>query len=133
MSLKSLAVQAFSREQGCEQNVNTDKKSCSFAVNTPKSASVVPSFGESEQSPRALTVWSERAADLIRWFQTRRAELPNVPFGLNPWTQVSDPALFYAGLDRDIAAGPKGPRAEALVDDLEQLFERWAIQNEDKE
>src|SRR5262249_7482052 len=76
--------------------------------------------------------WFERAVDLIRWFQTHRPELPTEEFYLNPWTKVSEPPLFYDGLAREIAAGPRGPRAEALVDDLEQLFERWSIRHEEE-
>jgi hypothetical protein len=78
-----------------------------------------------------ISPWPDRAADLITWFQARRAELSTEPFYLNRWTKVEDPAAFYAALDRDIRQGPKGYRRDSLLDDLDQLFERWAIQHED--
>ena len=70
--------------------------------------------------------WSARAADLIQWFQHRREELLDVPFLLNDWTSVSEPARFYTALERDIAQGPMSTRAAALVGDLEDLFAWWS-------
>ena len=61
------------------------------------------------------TSWSARAADLIQWFELRRAELRDTPFALNAWTFVSMPAGFYGALERDIACGPQSIRAAALV------------------
>jgi hypothetical protein len=49
------------------------------------------------------TRWSAQAADLIQWFNQRRAELPATPFPLNAWTHVSDPSIFYAALEQNIA------------------------------
>ena len=69
--------------------------------------------------------WSDRAADLIQWFQLRRGELLETPFALNAWTFVSMPAGFYAALERDIACGPTSTRAAALITDLEDLFALW--------
>ena len=71
---------------------------------------------------RGGSLWSAHAADLIQWFQQRRAELPVTSFRLNAWTSVGTPATFYAALDHDIAQGPRSARAGALVDDLEDLF-----------
>lgn len=94
-----------------------------------------PSPGPLSQSAPVPTLagWPERTADLIQWFTLRRAELPTKAFWLNRWMKVSDPATFYAALDQDIAQGPRGYRADGLADDLEQLFERWAIQREHEE
>jgi hypothetical protein len=74
--------------------------------------------------------WSAHAADLIQWFQQRRAELPATSFRLNAWTSVGTPAKFYAALDHDIAQGPQGTRAGALMDDLEDLFALWSRSRE---
>ena len=70
--------------------------------------------------------WSAHAADLIRWFQLRQAELPTMPFLLNAWTSVSTPVTFYTALGRDIAQGPQSTRAAALVGNLEDLFAWWS-------
>jgi hypothetical protein len=74
--------------------------------------------------------WSAHAADLIQWFQLRRAELPVTSFLLNAWTSVGIPAKFYAALGQDIAQGPQSARAGALVDDLEDLFALWSRSRE---
>ena len=74
--------------------------------------------------------WSAQAADLIHWFEQRRAEFPAIPFHLNAWTHVSDPATFYASLNQDIACGPLGTRAGAVIGDLEDLFAWWASSRE---
>jgi hypothetical protein len=62
---------------------------------------------------------------LVLWFRQMRAAnyLPLAPFILAPWVQVADPARFYAALERDIAAGPRGPRARlgGLADSLRRL------------
>ncbi|MEX2287446.1 MAG: hypothetical protein WD648_10175 [Planctomycetaceae bacterium] len=61
-------------------------------------------------------------ADLVAWFRSHRHNLPREPFELSPGVRIADPPLFYAALDRDIAAGtaactplsgaagPRGPR-----------------------
>jgi hypothetical protein len=51
---------------------------------------------------------------LVSWFRQARAarQLPDVPFPLSSWEMVVDPARFYAALEADIAAGPRGVRAK---------------------
>src|SRR5262245_20206617 len=46
-----------------------------------------------DQSLPAAQPWPDRAADLVRWFQVRRAELPTEEFFLNPWMRISNPDL----------------------------------------
>jgi hypothetical protein len=52
-------------------------------------------------------------AILVLWFRHARAagRLPDDPFALAPWQQVTHPARFYAALELDIATGPRGARA----------------------
>jgi hypothetical protein len=86
-----------------------------------------PAAGEEEEMDMGSgTLWSAHAADLIEWFEQRRAELPATSFLLNAWTSVSTPVNFYAALGRDIAQGPQSTRAAALVGDLEDLFAWWS-------
>ena len=74
------------------------------------------------------TLWAAHAADLIHWFEHRRAELPTTSFPLNAWTFVCTPAPFYAALGRDIGQGPQSARAAALVGDLDDLCAWWSRQ-----
>ena len=64
-------------------------------------------------------------ARLVFWFGQLRAAncLPPDPFLLVPWVQIVDPERFYAALEGDIAAGPRGPRARfgGLADSLRRL------------
>jgi hypothetical protein len=69
---------------------------------------------------------SARATEGIQWFQLRRSALQDTPSPLNAWTFVSVPVGFCAALERDIAQGPASVRAEALIEDLEDLFAWWS-------
>jgi len=68
---------------------------------------------------KAPAEWNEKTVELIAWFET--TDLATEPFSLNPWTRVADPERCYEALRLDIEAGPRGPRAEALVKDLQEL------------
>ena len=65
--------------------------------------------------------WDSETAELIRWFSG--AEPPTKPFELSKGVTVANPAHFWEALRRDIAAGPRGPRARygALQQDLRRL------------
>jgi hypothetical protein len=65
--------------------------------------------------------WCAADAELLAWFET--APLPTKPFLLFTWLRVLEPLLFYATLQGDILAGPRGPRARsrALQDELARL------------
>lgn len=67
-------------------------------------------------------------ADLVEWFRGHREQLPREPFQLSPGVRVADPPLFYATLDREVAAGPGGARwhCGALAIDLARLRELLA-------
>jgi hypothetical protein len=62
---------------------------------------------------------------LIAFFRATREQLPLQPFRLTHWQFISDPARWYAALEADIAAGPRGVRARmgALQEDLRSLRE----------
>jgi hypothetical protein len=62
---------------------------------------------------------------LIAWFTANRSRLPQAPFNINRGITVTDPALFYAGLDETCAAYPNGPRAKVLQGVLEALKEKY--------
>jgi hypothetical protein len=51
-------------------------------------------------------------ARLVSWFRRARGSgrLPAQPFALTPWQTVVEPGRFYAALEADIAAGPRGAR-----------------------
>jgi len=68
---------------------------------------------------KALMEWDEETTRLIVWLSS--AVLPTEPFHLNGWTRVAEPQKFYEALRLDVAAGPGGPRAKALAQDLALL------------
>jgi len=67
--------------------------------------------------------WTGDAVRLIDWFETHRDTLPRTPFRLFPFAAVSNPPTFYIALERDIRAGPNGPRAVGLQHELQRLRE----------
>jgi hypothetical protein len=67
--------------------------------------------------------WYATASPVV-WFDLRgRNELPPVPFPLLPGNVVCDRDRWLASVDRDITAGPAGPRAEVLLQELAALRE----------
>jgi hypothetical protein len=70
------------------------------------------------QSPP--TAWD---VDLADWFRENRTRLPRFAFELWPAVRVVDPARYFASIAGDVAAGPDGPRAVALREDLARLRE----------
>lgn len=70
------------------------------------------------------SAWDSGAQSLIGWYRAHRSRLPKTPFKMGPGVQVSGIG-FFAAIDRDVAAGPLGPRAKngALQDDLRRLRE----------
>ena len=73
---------------------------------------------ETEQEPEE---WPEDAVRLIAWFKSAEATLPRQPFDLCLGVKVTDPAKFYAGLNRNIEAGPVSARRRGLLHDLAAL------------
>jgi hypothetical protein len=75
--------------------------------------------------PQLVSTWDREMSELITWFQAALDRLPREPFALHPWARVDAPATFYAALQQDIAAGPRGARARtgALAADLRRLWE----------
>ncbi|MGH7856955.1 MAG: hypothetical protein ACREQY_06445, partial [Candidatus Binatia bacterium] len=65
------------------------------------------------------------AAELIAWFTQalEAARLPREPFDLTRWARIGEPAKWYATLEADIAAGPRGARGRngVVLEDLEAL------------
>jgi len=63
----------------------------------------------------------ESMSDLVKWFEN--AKLPNQPFQLSSYENITDPSAYYDTLRRDIAAGPSGPRAkfDVVKSDLQRL------------
>jgi hypothetical protein len=74
-----------------------------------------------EDTPSRCDVWPTSTLSLLEWFRAQTRQ--DSPFELNAHTTVVDAGLFYAALQRDIAAGPSGPRARtgALECDLADL------------
>jgi len=60
-------------------------------------------------------------SDLIKWFEN--AKLPDQPFQLSSWGNITTPAAYYEALHRDIAAGSNSPRAryDVVKSDLQRL------------
>ncbi len=65
--------------------------------------------------------WDAEMLTLIRWFLGTHP--PSAPFELSRGVTVLKPALWWTSLRRDLAAGPRGPRARyvALQQDLRRL------------
>jgi TubC N-terminal docking domain len=86
----------------------------------PSSAAAVLA---NDQNAKAADGWPPELCDLIGWFHSNRALLPDEPFHLGPGQEVIDTALFYSALDRDILVGPRGARAKlgGLSADLTRL------------
>lgn len=59
--------------------------------------------------PDAIPAWPPEDQMIIDWFKA--APRIEDPFDLTPHIHISDPEKFYAALERDVAAGPTGPRA----------------------
>ncbi len=66
-------------------------------------------------------VWDAETARLIEWFM--QTSPPAKPFELCKGVVIANPALWWTALMRDIAEGPKGPRAcyGAVQSDLKRL------------
>jgi len=45
--------------------------------------------------------------ELIDWYKANKALMPQQPFELEEYIAVSDPATFYAKIDKDIAEYPE--------------------------
>jgi len=69
--------------------------------------------------------WDAGTWELINWFRRDRDRLTRKQFVLSPGVAVADTNRFLKALERDIQAGPNGPRARrsALQDDLRRLRE----------
>ena len=65
--------------------------------------------------------WSPEDAALVEWYRSHRDEIPAAPFQLSPGVTVVDRELFLAVIDRDVAAGPGGPRRRVLGEELAAL------------
>jgi hypothetical protein len=76
-------------------------------------------------SPPDRHRWDTESAALIAFFWAARERLPVRPFQLTRWQFIRDPAQWYAALEANIAAGPRGVRARmgALQEDLRLLRE----------
>lgn len=61
--------------------------------------------------------------DLADWFRENRTRLPRFAFALWPAVRVADPIRYFASIAGHVAAGPDGPRAVALQEDLARLHE----------
>ena len=71
--------------------------------------------------PTRCKEWDASTHDIIDWFL--KTVPPTEPFELSQGVTIADPALWWATIRGDIAAGPKGPRAHygALQGDLRRL------------
>jgi hypothetical protein len=68
--------------------------------------------------PAAIRAWFAIASPVL-WFELQgRHQLPPTPFPLLPGHLVVNRDLWLAAIERDIAAGPDGPRAKVLVREL---------------
>lgn len=67
--------------------------------------------------------WASADAELVDWFQTAHADgrLPREQFQLFPGQRIANPEASYASLEKDIKAGPKGPRASSLLEELGRI------------
>ena len=77
----------------------------------------------SSSAPIEVRGWDDKTAELIRWFLNTRPLAE--PFELSKGVTVIRPALWWAAMRRDIAAGPGVGRAYtgALQQDLRRLAE----------
>lgn len=63
--------------------------------------------------------WTPGAVKAIEWFLT--TEPPSEPFQLQPGVTIMNPALYWTSLQMDIKQGPGGPRAGAVIYDIDKL------------
>lgn len=77
----------------------------------------------SPPGPQPGGEWDQRTAELVAWFVSAYDSLPALPFSLNPYTTVPNPAAFYAGLQQRIEQGPTSweARAGKLAETLHAL------------
>ncbi len=95
-----------------------------LVVRGPKSAGAIAErlLDHKAEVIEALSAeWDTEMLTLIRWFLDTHP--PTEPFELSKGVTVIRPALWWTALRRDIAAGPRGPRARygALQEDLRRL------------
>ncbi len=74
---------------------------------------------------RVPVAWDTEESALIDWFQSHRDGLPREPFKLFAHAFVFNPTAFYLALEQDIRAGPNGPRAAGLRNELRRLREKF--------
>ncbi len=74
--------------------------------------------------------WGTETADLITWFEA--TPLPSEPFRLRPGVAITDPTRYWEYLRGDIAAGPRGARAQtgAFQADLRRLHVLFVAKRE---
>jgi hypothetical protein len=84
-----------------------------------------PSAEAPTEAPVELVRWSRKLGALVTWFERALADgrLPAEPFQLDAGGRVADPKRWYRSLEQDIAAGARGARAGALVEELRRLRE----------
>lgn len=87
------------------------------AINVLKSVTVKP-FAKSQSVENREASWKSEDKTLIDWFLTMNP--PMEPFHLEPHRRIVNPSKFFAALQKDIEAGPNGPRGRygALIQDL---------------
>lgn len=82
------------------------------------------------------TPWNDECETLRRFvLSLTPADLPPAPFRLHPWADVLDTGRYLAWLQRDVAMGPKSPRARygVLRGDMERLREFVTQHRKDSE
>ena len=74
-----------------------------------------------EVTPSQSVSWSLEFQSLIDWFLA--LDTPKESFHLEPHRRIVNPSKFFTALQRDIEAGPEGPRGKygAFIHDLTNL------------
>jgi tubulysin polyketide synthase-like protein len=82
-----------------------------------------------QEPPAAQTgAWGPGLEPLVNWFlKTGQHRIPNEPFRLTPWIEVTQPDRFREAILFDISRGPDGPRNRfgALEEDLRRIHAQF--------
>jgi hypothetical protein len=86
-----------------------------------------PAVPAPPRTPQSQHDWDPEIAALIRWFiDDGQHRIPDEPFQLCPWIEVTNPNRFKEALLFDISMGTDGSRYRCggLTDDLRRLKEK---------
>ena len=92
-----------------DKTPRTPQKTAVVSPADPQGASPATAAPRPRAAAPLAVEWPAAAADFVLLLAPD--DLPEVPFRLNPWTEVRDAGKMLRSLRADIRRGPSGPRA----------------------